>query len=109
MDKLVVALGPAFAAGFAVQHLLEVLSPLGEKFHWNNKIVLGGASLVLGFVLAFGTGLRVLRPLGITNADIWDALVSGLIISAGTEGLNSIMKFLGYAKEQKKVAMAAQK
>ena len=27
MEKLVIALGPAFAAGFAVQQLLEILDP----------------------------------------------------------------------------------
>jgi len=30
--------------------------------------------------------------------------VSALIISTGTEGINSIVKFMGYAKDQKKAA-----
>ena len=31
MDTLVIALGPAFAAGFALQRLLEILDPLLDK------------------------------------------------------------------------------
>jgi hypothetical protein len=46
--------------------------------------------------------VRVLQPLGVANADVVDVIVTALIVSAGTEGFNSIMKFLGYAKEDKK-------
>jgi hypothetical protein len=35
-----------------------------------------------------------------------DVFVTALILSAGTEGFNSIMKFLGYAKEGKKAEAA---
>jgi hypothetical protein len=34
-----------------------------------------------------------------------DVLVTGLVVSGGTEGFNSIMKFLGYKKEEKKAAI----
>jgi hypothetical protein len=102
MDKLVIALGPAFAAGLAVQRLLEILDPLAEKIKVNKKLLLGLVSLVIGLALAFGAGLRVLQPLGVTHADFLDAVVTGLIISAGTEGFNSIIKFLGYTKELRK-------
>jgi hypothetical protein len=109
MDKLVLALGPAFAAGFAVQRLLEILDPLLDKIKFvkeNKKIVLGLVSLIIGLVLAFGIGLRVLRPLGVTTADFLDAVTTALIVSAGTEGFNSILKFLGYLKEDRKAAAA---
>jgi hypothetical protein len=102
MDKLVVALGPAFAAGFAVQQLLEILSPLVDKIKTDKKLVLGLLSLLIGLVLAFGAGLRVLQPLGVANVNfVLDAIVTALIISAGTEGFNSIMKFLGYTKDKR--------
>jgi hypothetical protein len=32
MDKFVLALGPVFAAGFAVQRLLEILDPIVQLF-----------------------------------------------------------------------------
>ena len=111
METLVKALGPAFAAGFAVQQLLEVLDPLIMKIigKADKKLVLGVAAFVFGLVLAFGTGLRVLEPLGVANAGIWDAVVTGLVISAGTEGINSILKFMGYSKEREKAIAAMEK
>jgi hypothetical protein len=107
MDTLILALGPAFASGFAVQRLLEILDPLLDKIvviKNNKKIALGLVSLIIGLILAFGMGLRVLRPLGMANVDFLDAITTGLIVSSGTEGFNSILKFLGYIKEDKKAA-----
>ena len=57
--------------------------------------------------LAFGAGLRVLDLLGVPSLRYWDELTTGLIISGGTQGINSIVKFLGYAKEGKKADAAA--
>jgi hypothetical protein len=102
MDKLVESLGPAFAAGLAVQQLLEILGPILVKIKINRKIFLSLVSLVLGFVLAAGAGLHVLQAFGVANTGIWDVVVTGLIISGGTEGFNSIMKFMGYAKTKVK-------
>jgi len=107
MDKLVVALGPALAAGFAIQRLLEIVDPLVDKLYGEyKKLILGLVSLVVGLALAFGLGLRVLQPLGVTSTGLLDGFATALIISAGTEGFNSIMKFLGYAKEEKKASAA---
>ncbi len=109
MDTLVLALGPAFAAGFALQRLLEILDPLLDKIKLikgNKKAVLGLLSLAAGFLLAIGAGLRVLRPLGVAGADLADIAVTALIVSAGTEGFNSILKFLGYSKESQKAIAA---
>lgn len=111
MDMLVTALGPVLAAGFAVQQLLEILNPLVERFTGDNekakKMYLGLVSLFLGFGLSFGAGLRVLNALGSPTPYLVDGIVSGLIISGGTEGINSIMKFLGYTKEKEKANAAA--
>ncbi len=111
MDKLILALAPAFAAGFAIQHLLEVLDPILFKHikpPRQKKMVLGLISLILGLVLAYGGGLRVLQPLGFTGSEIYDLLVTGLVISSGTEGVNSLVKFLGYTKENKKAQSTSQ-
>ena len=105
MDKLVEGLGPAFAAGFAVQQLLEILDPVVEKIKVDKKLLLGLISLVIGFGLAFGARLSVLQAFGVSNAGFWDIIVTGLIISGGTEGFNSIMKFLGYSKGSAKQKM----
>jgi hypothetical protein len=58
--------------------------------------------------------LQVLRPLligpdGKPSADVpetLDRFVTALVISAGTEGVNSILKLLKYAKEDKKTDAA---
>lgn len=113
MDILITALGPVLAAGFALQQLLEILNPLIERIVGEDekakKMYLGLISLFVGFGLSFGAGLRVLTALGATAPYIVDGIVSGLIISGGTEGINSIMKFLGYTKEKEKANAAAAK
>jgi carbon starvation protein CstA len=110
LDKLVLALAPGFAAGFAVQRLLEIVDAvLAFVFAaaWANRpnlktFVLMILSIVAGFALAIGTGVRVLQPLGATGVDAWDVVVTALVVSAGTEGANSILKYLGYKKDEQK-------
>src|SRR5260370_12964575 len=106
MNGLATSLGPALAAGFAVQRVLELLDSAcgGLPNLKNKKLIFTIVSLLLGLTLAFAGGLRVLRYLtsAPTAPDWVDAVVTGLIVSGGTEGFNSIMKFLGYKKEEKK-------
>jgi len=108
MDVLIKALAPAFAAGFAVQQLLEILNPVVDRIIAESykKLVLGIVSFIAGLAIVSGAGLRILQPLGVNSAGAWDIIVSGLVISAGTEGINSIVKFLGYTKEKQKAEAA---
>jgi hypothetical protein len=100
MDTLVVGLGPAFIAGFAIQQLLERIDPLFKNVK-NKGLWLGTISLALGLGLAFGANLKVLEPLGANvTYEFWDTLTTGLVISGGSEGINSVMKFLGYKKSE---------
>jgi hypothetical protein len=119
MESLIKALGPAFAAGFALQRLLEIIDAVLNAREPGKKkpAVLGAISLVVGVVLAFAGKLRVLAPLGGNLeatlggpfAAFVDYVVTGLIISAGTDGFNSILKFLTYKKEEKKAEAVEQK
>jgi hypothetical protein len=106
--SLIKALVPAFAAGFAVQRLLEIADPLLDKAK-NKKAILGVLSLIVGLALAVAGKLRVLLPLNTDIGPVLDYLVTGLFISAGTEGFNSILKFLSYKKEEKKAEAVEQK
>ncbi|HYR74670.1 MAG TPA: hypothetical protein VEM96_02400 [Pyrinomonadaceae bacterium] len=113
--SLVSALGPAFAAGFAVQRLLEILDPLVARLLGEDrkKIYLGLLSLLAGLGFTYGAGLKVLAYL-ITDKTgglfrYLDLLVTALVISAGTEGFNSILKFLNYKKEEKKAESVEKK
>jgi F0F1-type ATP synthase assembly protein I len=100
MDKIVIALVPAFTAGFAIQQFLEICAPLFTKVdEKNKKMIMQLISLVLGGIFAM-LGIRILVHL-MPNALPWlDGIVTALVISAGTEGVNSVMKFLGYTKEK---------
>jgi hypothetical protein len=113
METLVTALGPVFAAGLAVQQFLELIGPWLEKITNDDdkkkKMFVGLISLIVGLGLSFGAGLYVLSALGATTPPIVDGIVSGLIISGGTEGINSILKFMGYSKEKEKANAAAAK
>jgi hypothetical protein len=106
---VVQALAPAFAAGFAVQQLLELADPVLDTFITKNlgkpdwkKPLLSLIALGIGLALAIGAHLHVLAPLGVKVNSAWDDVVTGIFISGGTQGFNSLMKFLGYAKDKKK-------
>jgi hypothetical protein len=113
MDKLITALAPVFAAGFAVQQLLEIVSSFfdldsKEFFKKYKKPILGTAAFALGYALARQLDHGVVGILqGSDKYTTIDQLATALIISAGTEGVNSILKFLKYSKEDKKRDAAA--
>ncbi|HEU5415802.1 MAG TPA: hypothetical protein VFW31_18695 [Candidatus Angelobacter sp.] len=113
MSDLTVALAPAFAAGFAVQRILEILDSWFDSFKnmKNKKLICNIISLLIGLLLAIFGKLHVLGTLsGATGVPQWlDVAVSGLVVSGGTEGLNSIMKFLNYKKEEQKTDTADKK
>jgi hypothetical protein len=123
MQNIIMALAPVFAAGFAIQQLLEVPGTLielsgGEKSQKYKKIILGVLGAIIGCSLAAWVDdlavLRVLLTHTVTDAAgksttvvpvisrYVEVPVTGLILSAGTEGVNSILKFMKYAKEDKK-------
>jgi hypothetical protein len=116
MDALVLALAPGFVAGFAVQRVLEIFDAVvdglvtrfpvikvaagddtfkARKAFWSAVI-----SVILGFAIAYYTGVRVLQPLQFPAPDGWDMVITALVISAGSEGMNSILKWLGYKKDK---------
>ncbi len=99
--RAVTAFAPAFAAALGLQQLIEILDPVFSWFKGNKGMILKPLSLLAGLILSFFVDLRVLNPLGYSGDEIWDIVITGLIISGGTEGFNSIMKFLGYTKEKK--------
>ena len=99
-------LAPIFAASVAVQQILEVFSVfVGETK--KKKAVLGGIGFLVGIVLARAFGLDVMQYFQLnSNIPGIDTIVTALVLSAGTEGTNSIVKFLKYLKEDKKTTAA---
>jgi len=113
MDQLTTSLGPVFVAGFAVQQLLEILTSVlnldsNVRFENYKKAILSVASLAMGFLLASQIpSLRVLHAVDSKNVlNGWDLVITAFVLSAGTEGLNSIVKFMKYSKEDKKATAA---
>lgn len=103
--KLIPALAPTFAAGLGIQQLGELLSPLLDRISTEyKKVVFGLISLTLGLAVAFLFDLLVLNVLlGTTYRHTnWDFVITGVIISGGTEGVNSILKFMKFKKEETK-------
>jgi hypothetical protein len=119
MSELAKLLTVPFAAGFIVQRLLEIVDPFTTaKIKDVNikKTVIGGISLVLGWAVTFGGCVYMFGPLlkvvGAATPDvsrIWDQLLTGIFISAGTEGFNTLMKFANYKKEASKADAADKK
>jgi hypothetical protein len=104
VDALLLALAPALVAGMAVQRFLELADSLGLKRlgAQTKSMVTTVVSIGIGVVLAIVFKLRVLDALGTHQNRALDAIVTGLVISTGTEGVNSVVKFLGYKKEEQK-------
>jgi hypothetical protein len=113
--NLAQALVVPFAAGFVVQRVLEILDPIfpdSVQKPSRKKIIMGLVSLAIGLGLA-GSGIRVFAPLGEkftflgpTISGWEDGLLSGIFISAGTEGFNTLLKFANYKKEASKADAA---
>lgn len=102
----------AFVAGFAIQQLLEVVDPITSLVltspAWK-KSALGVVSLLLGFWFASAGHIQILAALSANVSSSFDLFVTSVFISAGTEGFNSLLKFVNYKKEETKASAAAQK
>lgn len=120
MDGITAIMATVSIAGFAIQQVLELLNPLvgaGSKFaheKWaKDPPVITEEQLKkwLMAMLAFFMGMAVVRITGIslmvyvkadwgnTLGDFW---VSALVLGAGTEGMNTLTKYFGYVKDDRK-------
>jgi hypothetical protein len=115
MDDLVKALIVPFVAAFIVQRFLDILDPLTSKLIQDanvKKIVLGLASLGIGWILAGFLTLQLFHLLVKPETSLpgWlDEFFTGIFISAGTEGFNSLLKFANYKKEASRADAAAKR
>ena len=114
---IVKALAPLFTAGFAIQQLTELLGgalsisdPARQKIEpATKKLYIKVVATIVGAVFVYFSHMKVLGALGYDVSGWVDYPLGALIVGGGTEGINSIMKFLGYAKEDKKLSAANQK
>lgn len=123
MSNYISGLAPAFIAGFGVQQTVEIFDSLATwRGKWDpsepddmrkKKALLSCVSVVIATMLvAFGGGqIDVLKPF--LSEKYQSGLLGGVItvifISGGTEGFNSLMKWLSYKKETAKATAAQAK
>jgi hypothetical protein len=109
--EMVKALTVPLAAGFVVQRVVEILDTYTTAKIIDvarKKFVIGGISLGLGWMLASVGQIHIFSALQWTMNPYLDAIASGIFISGGSEGFNTLMKFTNYKKEASK-ADAAEK
>jgi hypothetical protein len=115
VSTFAMALAPTFAVGFGIQHFNEVLDPVFSKLAGKDgnqkKLYMGLSSLVFAALATHLLDLHLIRLLSDSTQSgdafmFLDRVVTSLVVSTGTEGINSIIKFLGYIKEEKKATAA---
>ena len=118
-------LGLLFIASFAVQQILEAISWPLESFigaWWRRrgyaddswkKTVFGVVGFLIGMFLAWQLDLHILEHYIAADArtstlrgGALDTFLTALVLSAGTEGTNSVLKYLKYLKEDRKAGAA---
>jgi len=109
MSEIIKALTVPFAAGFVVQRVVEILDTYTTaKFASsdNKKFIVGVFSVGLGCVLAGCGQIRIFQLLGWNMNWFLDYAATGIFISGGSEGFNSLLKFANYKKEASKADAA---
>jgi hypothetical protein len=108
MNQLIEAIAPVLIASFAIQQLLELLDPILDAVVKPHKEwILSIVAFISGLALTLGLGLRILAPFGITRFPWVDVILTTLVITGGTKGVNDLMKLIGYKKEEAKAAFEA--
>jgi hypothetical protein len=87
-----------YIVGFAIQQALELVGVWieGGPASKTGKIIFRFGAVVLALTACLVSGALVLK---ITDSAWLNYVVSILVIASGTEGINSIVKFLAYTKE----------
>src|SRR4051812_17058497 len=117
-------IGIVLITGFAIQQAMQILDlPVSAFIHRFNDNGNGPFDLsyadfkkivmtVVAFVIAVGvTNWCNLRTLYFIDEkrfgahDIGDLLVTAFVLSAGTEGVNTLIKYFGYVKDARKKAV----
>ena len=100
MDKVVEALAPVFVVSVALQQLLELLDPvLDVVIRPHKKGILSAVALGTGLGVSLVLRLRILGPLGVTQAEWLDVILTALFVTGGTKAFNDLLKWMGYKKE----------
>jgi hypothetical protein len=123
LSNSIQALAPAFVAGFAVQQAVEVVSSIAAFIPGFDaavkvkKLTLLAVSLAFSWFVVCHFQLDIIQAVTprlkdgapLPSFSCWNAIVTIIFISAGTEGFNSLLKWLNYKKEETKTRAADKK
>jgi hypothetical protein len=110
-----IAISAALVVAFAIQQSVDIIDSIAAVLLDTDKnpgragikkLVLKLVSLVLGVLSARILKVDVLNGVA-AIPDQWHWLITSIALAGGTEGVNSVVKYLGYAKENKKIDAAA--
>jgi hypothetical protein len=89
------------AVATALQRFIEIIiDPLVEKISpEHKKLIISIIALLIGEIIAFNGGLDLFEGKLTTTLG---HIITGFVISGGTEFINSVLKILGYKKEEVK-------
>jgi hypothetical protein len=93
-----------FAVGFAVQRIIEFLDPLFTSTDPGRKRVITGIiATFLGLIATAFGHLSVFATAPSSGTPDWftNLIVTGFAIGAGTDGINSVLKYAQYSKTEK--------
>jgi hypothetical protein len=99
----------AFITAIAVQQLNELLDPIFSNLirtTVNKKFAMNILAATVSLLVAIFGNVRLLRPAGLGDGGLLDLAVSALAMSAGTDGVNSVLKYAAYSKEAQKSRVA---
>ena len=116
--------GIVLITGFAIQQAMQILDlpisavihrfdnngdgPFGLPFADFKKIVMTAVAFLIAIGVTIGCDLRTLyfiNPERFKVHDTGDLLVTAFVLSAGTEGVNTLIKYFGYVKDLRKAAV----
>jgi hypothetical protein len=91
-------------AAFAVQRVVEICDPVLPTNPVHKKTLSAVVTAALGCAISGFGSLSVFGSWSDATPPHWLAvIVTGLAIGAGTEGVNSVLKYAQYSKDEKKL------
>jgi hypothetical protein len=110
-----IAVSAALVVAFAIQQTVEIFDSISAVFldtdknpeqAGKKKAILKLCSLALGILAVAVLKVDVLSVVTAVPSE-WHGVITAIALAGGTEGVNSVVKYLGYAKESKKNDAAA--
>jgi len=88
--------------------LISLSGTIDGNTKWK-KAMFSAFSVILAWIIVAAAHLDVLKPFVQTSPDWVNRFTTIIFVSAGTEGFNSLLKWLSYKKDSAKASAAANK